>query len=188
MKFIARKSVALRGEPVIPGDKSISHRSLIIASQAIGKSKITGLLEGEDVLATAQALRELGVEVERNGETWVVNGVGVGGLSEPSRIIDMGNSGTAVRLLMGLVAGHGFNTFFTGDDSLRSRPMARVTKPLTADGCELHHTRKRAIANCGRKVLLTQFRLNMSYQLPLPQVKSAIISSRAKLAGRNYSD
>ena len=126
---------ALSGAVPLPGDKSISHRSLMLAAMAVGQSRIEGLLEGEDVLATAAALRCLGVEVTRD-ETggWQVWGVGVGGLAEPDRVLDMGNAGTGARLLMGLLAGHPFTSFLSGDASLRSRPMRRVAEPLTRMG------------------------------------------------------
>jgi len=121
-----KKDVALKGEIVVAGDKSISHRSLIFASLAHGKSKITGLLEGEDVLKTAAALRSMGVAIEKNSDHWMVNGSGVGGLTEPTDVLDMGNSGTSARLMAGLVTPYNFTSFFTGDASLRKRPMNRV--------------------------------------------------------------
>jgi 3-phosphoshikimate 1-carboxyvinyltransferase len=122
---------ALSGAAPLPGDKSISHRSLMLAAMAVGESRIEGLLEGEDVLATAGALRAMGVEIERlRPGSWRAWGVGVGGLAEPEGVLDMGNAGTGARLLMGLLAGHAFTSFLSGDASLRSRPMRRVIEPL----------------------------------------------------------
>lgn len=126
---------ALSGAVPLPGDKSISHRSLMLAAMAVGESRVEGLLEGEDVLATAGALRRLGVEVARDAlGAWRVWGVGVGGFAEPDQVLDLGNAGTGARLLMGLLAGHAFTSFLTGDASLRSRPMRRVAEPLTRMG------------------------------------------------------
>jgi 3-phosphoshikimate 1-carboxyvinyltransferase len=125
----------LKGDISIPGDKSISHRALILGASAIGETRITGLLEGGDVLRTAAALRYLGAGVERGADgVWHVHGRGVGGLDEPSAVLDMGNSGTGARLLIGLVASHPFTSFFSGDESLRARPMKRVIEPLTRIG------------------------------------------------------
>lgn len=132
-----KKDIALKGEITVAGDKSISHRALIFAALAHGKSKITGLLEGEDVLKTAQALRLMGVSIEKNSEGWIINGSGVAGLSEPDDVLDMGNSGTAARLLAGLVCPYNFTSFFTGDASLRKRPMARVFEPITEFGAKI---------------------------------------------------
>ena len=119
----------------VPGDKSISHRALMVAAMAVGETTITGLLEGADGMATAAALDSLGVVSQRDEDgTWRVSGVGVGGLAEAHRALDLGNSGTAARLLIGLIATHPITTFFTGDASLRRRPMARVTEPVARMG------------------------------------------------------
>lgn len=135
----ARPSGPLRGTAAVPGDKSISHRALILGALAVGETRITGLLEGEDVLRTAAALRLLGAEIVRHGPgAWSVHGVGVGGLLEPEAVIDCGNSGTGVRLLMGAVATCPIAATFTGDASLVSRPMGRVTEPLALFGAEAH--------------------------------------------------
>lgn len=131
-----KKNHPLKGEVIVSGDKSISHRSLIFSSLAHGKSKITGLLEGEDVLKTAAALSLMGVEIERKSDHWIVNGSGVAGLVEPNDVLDMGNSGTAARLLAGLVAPYNFTSFFTGDNSLRKRPMNRVFEPIRQFGAQ----------------------------------------------------
>ena len=131
----SRRAQALTGDVRVPGDKSISHRGLILGAAAVGETRITGLLEGEDVLCTAKAVESLGATVERLGDgAWRVVGRGVGGLAEPGTVLDMGNSGTGVRLLMGLVAAHPFSTFFSGDPSLSRRPMERVMAPLRTMG------------------------------------------------------
>ena len=122
----------LRGTIRVPGDKSISHRALMFAGLAVGQSRITGLLEGEDVLATAAAMRQLGASILRGADgTWTVHGAGVGSLLEPRTALDMGNSGTSTRLLMGLVASHAITATFTGDASLSGRPMKRVIDPTS---------------------------------------------------------
>ncbi|MFB9225065.1 3-phosphoshikimate 1-carboxyvinyltransferase [Paracoccus cavernae] len=134
----AHKSGALTGEAAVPGDKSISHRALILGALAVGETTITGLLEGEDVIDTAKAMRAFGATVTRTGEgAWTVHGVGVGGFSEPEGVIDCGNSGTGVRLIMGAMATTPITTTFTGDASLSRRPMARVTDPLALFGSEI---------------------------------------------------
>ena len=131
------KAQSLSGSARVPGDKSISHRALMFGALAVGESTVHGLLEGEDVLRTADAMRALGAKIQRGDDgVWHLWGRGVGGLVEPDQILDMGNSGTGVRLLMGLVASYPFATFFTGDASLRSRPMKRVTDPLTQMGAQ----------------------------------------------------
>ena len=165
----------LAGRLGVPGDKSVSHRALILGAVAVGTTRIAGLLEGEDVLHTARALHRLGVPIERAGEaSWLVHGVGLGGLAEPEAVLDLGNSGTGARLLMGLVATHPFTSFFTGDESLCRRPMARVTAPLSEMGA-------RFVARDGARmplaVLGAEEPLPIEYRLPVPsaQVKSAIL-------------
>ncbi|MGZ9033415.1 MAG: 3-phosphoshikimate 1-carboxyvinyltransferase, partial [Rhodospirillales bacterium] len=116
--LLARPAGQLRGHLAAPGDKSISHRALILGASSVGETTISGLLEAGDVLATAGALSALGAGIARDGALWRVRGRGVGGLSEPDRVLDMGNSGTGARLLMGLVASHPFISFFCGDASL----------------------------------------------------------------------
>ena len=131
----ARRAGPLGGTARVPGDKSISHRALMFGALAIGRSTVEGLLEGEDVLRTAEAMRQMGATVEKHADgTWSVDGVGVGGLAEPAEVIDMGNAGTGARLVMGLVATHPITACFTGDASLRSRPMKRVIAPLSLFG------------------------------------------------------
>ena len=134
----SRQVTALRGTIYVPGDKSISHRSLILGGLAIGETRISGLLEGADVMATKDALIALGVEIEKNKNgDWLVIGVGLNGMVSPAMPLDLGNSGTGVRLLMGVVAGQGITATFTGDASLSSRPMARITDPLTSMGASI---------------------------------------------------
>jgi 3-phosphoshikimate 1-carboxyvinyltransferase len=164
----------------VPGDKSISHRSLMLGALAVGETVIEGLLEGEDVLRTAAAMRALGASAVRDGDgRWRVHGRGIGGLQEPGDVLDLGNAGTGARLLMGLLATHRLTAFLTGDASLRGRPMARVAKPLqefgarivARDGCRL----PLAIIGAAEPVPI-------SYRLPVAsaQVKSAVL-----LAGLN---
>jgi len=128
----------LRGTAAIPGDKSISHRALMLAAMARGRSRITGLCEGSDVHSTAAALRAMGVGIGRAGDAWEVDGVGTGCLLQPGQALDMGNSGTSTRLLMGLVASHPVTATFTGDPSLCRRPMDRIAAPLSRIGAEIH--------------------------------------------------
>lgn len=171
----AKTSPALTGHVTVPGDKSISHRALILGGVAVGRTEVTGLLEGEDVLHTAECMRRLGATVERLGNGhWQVDGVGVGGLSEPADILDMGNSGTGARLMMGLVAGHPITAVFTGDASLNRRPMARVTDPLSRMGA-------RFVGRAGGRLPLAvvgaRAPMPIEYRLPVAsaQVKSAIL-------------
>ncbi|TRD12414.1 3-phosphoshikimate 1-carboxyvinyltransferase [Erythrobacter insulae] len=170
----------LRGTIRVPGDKSISHRALMFSSLAIGESTIHGLLEGEDVLATAAAMRQLGADIERTGEgDWRVNGAGLGSLLEPKNALDMGNSGTSTRLLMGLLASHGFASTFIGDASLSGRPMKRVIDPLGQMGASFE-------ASTGGTLPLMMRGASpavpITYRLPVAsaQVKSAVL-----LAGLN---
>ena len=168
----------LSGTHRVPGDKSISHRALMFGALAIGTTEIAGLLEGEDVLRTAAAMRALGATVEQRGAgAWRVSGRGVGGLVEPADVLDMGNSGTAARLLCGLLAGHPIFAVMTGDASLRKRPMLRVTAPLSATGASFW-TREG-----GRLPLAVQGAveaLPLDYRLP---VASAQVKSACLLAG-----
>src|SRR6185437_12181449 len=125
----------LAGDITVPGDKSISHRALMMGGMAVGETVIEGLLEGEDVLRTAAAMRALGATAERgNDGTWRIRGRGIGGAVEPADVLDLGNSGTGARLLLGVLATCPFTSFLTGDASLRRRPMARVTTPLSMFG------------------------------------------------------
>jgi len=170
----------LKGSIRVPGDKSISHRSIMLGALAVGETRVTGLLEGEDVLATAAAMRAMGASVERVGDgEWRVNGVGVGALLQPEGPVDMGNSGTSTRLLMGLVASHPINVSFTGDASLSKRPMGRVIDPLSEMGASFE------ASEGGRLPLIVRGAspaVPITYRLPVAsaQVKSAIL-----LAGLN---
>ena len=176
----SRKSGPLRGTVTVPGDKSVSHRTLIFGAMTVGETRATGLLEGQDVLDTASAMRALGAEVIRHGEgEWSIHGVGVGGFAEPEDVIDCGNSGTGVRLIMGAVATSPLSVTFTGDASLRSRPMGRVTEPLALFGAQAH-------GRAGGRLPLTLVGaaspVPVRYEVPVPsaQVKSAVM-----LAGLN---
>jgi 3-phosphoshikimate 1-carboxyvinyltransferase len=169
----------------VPGDKSISHRALLFGALSVGETRVTGLLEGEDVLRTAAAMRAMGAEIERvggdkaGGSEWRVWGVGVGGLGEPADVLDMGNAGTGARLVMGLVASHDFTAVFTGDASLRRRPMGRVMEPLGRIGAGFAG---RSGGRLPMAVTGTAHPLPIEYELPVAsaQVKSAVL-----LAGLN---
>ena len=170
----------LHGTAVVPGDKSISHRALLFGALAVGRTTVTGLLEGEDVLNTAAAMRAYGATVTRLGAGhWQVDGVGVGGLMEPAQVLDMGNSGTGARLIMGLAATAPFQSIFTGDASLCKRPMKRVSEPLSQFGAQLH---MRSGGRLPLAVVGTAEPLPVTYRLPVAsaQVKSAVL-----LAGLN---
>lgn len=170
----------LKGMASVPGDKSISHRSLIFGAMAVGETKITGLLEGQDVLDTASAMRAFGATVTRQGEgAWSVSGVGVGGFQEPADVIDCGNSGTGVRLIMGCMATTAMTATFTGDASLRKRPMGRVTDPLSLFGAQAYG---RKGGRLPMTVVGAANPIPVRYALPVAsaQVKSAVL-----LAGLN---
>lgn len=173
-KLTSHQSKSLSGTITVPGDKSISHRALIFASQAVGRTEISGLLESEDVLNTRKCLEKLGVKISKQENKYIVDGVGVGGLSEPNDFLDCGNSGTGCRLLMGLVAPYNFRTFFTGDESLRSRPMRRVINPLQLMGT---HFEARDENLLPLMVKGSDTMLPIEYELPVAsaQVKSAIL-------------
>ncbi|MFM9897115.1 3-phosphoshikimate 1-carboxyvinyltransferase [Sphingorhabdus sp.] len=173
----------LRGTLKVPGDKSISHRALMLSALAVGTSNISGLLEGEDVLATAAAMRAMGAHIERNGEgSWTVHGVGVGGLMQPSGALDMGNSGTSTRLLMGLVASHRLTATFIGDASLSKRPMGRVIDPLSQMGAEFTASPGGMLPLMVRGLVPA---IPISYRLPVAsaQVKSAVLLAGLNIAG-----
>ena len=171
----ARPPMPLTGKIRVPGDKSISHRALMLGALAVGRTEISGLLEGEDVLATAAAVNALGAHANRAGDgRWTVDGVGIGGLTEPQDLIDLGNSGTAARLLLGILATHPLTAFVTGDASLRRRPMGRVVDPLSRFGA-------RFVTREGARLPLAisgaSDPIPISYHLPVPsaQVKSAVL-------------
>src|SRR5712671_5330308 len=176
----SRPAAPLSGTISVPGDKSISHRALMFGALAIGHTEIRGLLEGEDVLATAAALRAMGADIVREADgQWRVDGVGLGGLAEPGDVIDLGNSGTAARLLLGILATHPFTAFVTGDASLRTRPMGRVIDPLSRFGTQF---RSREGGRLPLAVIGAGSPVPIVYRLPVPsaQVKSAVL-----LAGLN---
>ena len=178
--LLSRAHGPLAGDIRAPGDKSVSHRALILSALATGRSTVRGLLLADDVMRTAAALRQAGVAVARGDDgAWRVDGVGVGGLAEPPDVLDLGNSGTGARLLMGVLAAHPFASVLSGDKSLRARPMARVAEPLARMGARLE----------GRGGMRLPIRvegaidpLPIEYRLPVPsaQVKSAVL-----LAGLN---
>lgn len=176
----SRKSPPLKGVADVPGDKSISHRSLILGAMAVGETQIAGLLEGQDVLDTGRAMQAFGAEVTNHGQgNWSVHGVGVGGFVEPDQVIDCGNSGTGVRLIMGAMATSPITATFTGDASLNGRPMGRITDPLALFGAQSYGRK-------GGRLPLTVVGaaspVPVRYTVPMPsaQVKSAVL-----LAGLN---
>ena len=171
----ARRGGPLKGAVAVPGDKSISHRALMFSALAAGRSRVRGLLEADDVMATAAALRALGARVERLGAgEWQIDGAGIGGLTTPDDVLDFGNSGTGARLVAGIVAGHPIRAVFTGDESLRQRPMKRIVEPLSRMGAEFD------AAPGGRLPLVVRGAAPpcpIRYRLPVAsaQVKSAIL-------------
>ncbi|MDW4498675.1 3-phosphoshikimate 1-carboxyvinyltransferase [Sulfitobacter sp. D35] len=174
----------LRGTAEVPGDKSISHRALILGALSVGETRISGLLEGQDVLDTAKAMRAFGAEVTNlGGGNWTVHGVGVGGFAEPANVIDCGNSGTGVRLIMGAMATSPITATFTGDASLNKRPMARVTDPLALFGTQ-------AVGRSGGRLPMTligaEDPVPVRYTVPVPsaQVKSAVLLASLNAPGQ----
>ena len=177
------RSPALTGTITVPGDKSISHRALMLSALAVGQSRIEGLLEGHDVLATAAAMRAMGADIVRDDAgIWHVHGVGVGGLMQPQTALDMGNSGTSTRLLMGLIASHPITATFIGDASLSKRPMARVIDPLSLMGADITATSGDRLPLMLRGACPA---VPITYRLPVAsaQVKSAILLAGLNIAG-----
>jgi len=175
------RATTLKGHVRVPGDKSISHRSLIFGALATGTTRIRGLLEGEDVINTARAVSALGAPAAKDGDTWIVTGRGVGGLAQPAKPIDFGNSGTGTRLMMGVIAGHPITVTMTGDASLSKRPMRRVLDPLKTMGLEIIEDRQTLpLTLRGSDALVP-----IVYELPVPsaQVKSAILLAGLHAAG-----
>jgi 3-phosphoshikimate 1-carboxyvinyltransferase len=179
----AHPSERLTGRARVPGDKSISHRAVMLGGLAVGETRISGLLEGEDVLSTAAAMRQLGAEIERKEDgAWRIWGRGLGALCEPSDVLDLGNSGTSARLLSGILASHPIVSVMTGDASLRRRPMGRVTVPLGRMGAQF-------ITREGGRLPMTvvgsDSLLPLRYKLPVAsaQVKSAILLAGLNTAG-----
>jgi 3-phosphoshikimate 1-carboxyvinyltransferase len=177
---VARQSEALRGKARVPGDKSISHRSFMFGGLASGETRITGLLEGEDVMRTGEAMKAMGARIEKNGNEWIINGVGNGCLLEPQAPLDFGNAGTGSRLTMGLVGTYDMETTFIGDASLSGRPMGRVLEPLRQMGVQV------VKAAPGDRMPITlrgpKHAAPITYRVPMAsaQVKSAVL-----LAGLN---
>ncbi len=183
-KLISSPNSALTGKVRVPGDKSISHRALMLSALAVGRSEVRGLLEGDDVLATAAAMRAMGATINRLADGhYEVYGVGVGGLTSPDDIIDMGNSGTSTRLLLGLIASHDITVTMTGDASLRSRPMGRVMDPLGEFGAEFSARDDRFLP---LTISGTAQPLVLDYSPPMAsaQVKSAVLLAGLNTPGR----
>ena len=172
---IARPVTPFSGTVSVPGDKSISHRTLVLGGLAVGETTVRGLLEGEDVLATACAMKLLGAHVQRDAcAVWRINGCGVSGLKEPDGVLDLGNAGTAARLLCGVAAGHTFTTFISGDSSLSRRPMKRVMEPLEEMGARFvcRNGNRLPMAVTGGDPLLP---IHHELRVPSAQVKSAVL-------------
>ncbi|MEH3104046.1 MAG: 3-phosphoshikimate 1-carboxyvinyltransferase [Sphingomonas phyllosphaerae] len=181
--FTVPSPARLAGRIRVPGDKSISHRSLMLSALAVGESRVEGLLEGEDVLATAAAMRAMGATIERGDDgIWRIHGVGVGGLLQPTQALEMGNSGTSTRLLMGLVASHPITATFTGDASLSARPMARVTVPLAQMGASFEASPGTRLPLMVRGACPA---VPIEYELPVAsaQVKSAVLLAALNTPG-----
>ncbi len=181
--YISSKSTALSGHIKIPGDKSISHRAVMFGGIAEGETLIYGLLNSDDVMCTAQAMREMGAKVSNRGDgVWSIHGVGKGGLKSPKKPLDMGNSGTSTRLLLGLLSGYDVTAEFVGDASLSKRPMARVTDPLTQMGATFKSDGKDGLP----LTMQGSSSLNeITYKLPVAsaQVKSALILAALNAQG-----
>ena len=179
-KFFSSKSSDLNGEITVPGDKSISHRCVILSSLAIGESKINGLLDSSDVNCTINAMRSFGASIYMSSnDECTVNGIGIGSLRQPDNPLDFGNSGTAVRLILGLVSTYPIETHFTGDDSLTQRPMRRVTDPLTDFGANFHLRNKEFLPIVVKGANLA---IPITYEM---EVASAQVKSAILLAGLN---
>ena len=179
-KFIAKPASSLSGDLKVPGDKSISHRSIMLGSLANGVTKVTGFLEGEDALSTLKAFQAMGVKIERDGDNVTIHGVGINGLKKPSAPLDLGNSGTSIRLMSGILAAQAFDCELHGDESLSKRPMGRVINPLTEMGAVIK-------SNDGKpplKITGGQKLKGIHYDLP---VASAQVKSCVLLAGL-YAD
>jgi len=179
-KFIAKPASSLSGNLKVPGDKSISHRSIMLGSLANGVTKVTGFLEGEDALSTLKAFQAMGVKIERDGDNVTIHGVGIHGLKKPSAPLDLGNSGTSIRLMSGILAAQAFDCELHGDESLSKRPMGRVINPLTEMGAVIE-------SNDGKpplKITGGQQLKGIYYDLP---VASAQVKSCVLLAGL-YAD
>jgi 3-phosphoshikimate 1-carboxyvinyltransferase len=172
--FLCNPGGQLGGEIRVPGDKSISHRSIILSSIADGSSQISGFLQGEDSLNTIAAFQQMGVNIERDRDRVKVDGVGLRGLAAPAVDLEMGNSGTAMRLLLGLLAGQQFDSCLVGDRSLSSRPMGRVIDPLTAMGARIE---AQAGGRAPLRIRASQGLTGIEYDMPMAsaQVKSCLL-------------
>ena len=181
--IISKKSFRLAGYAKVPGDKSISHRALIISSMCIGQSKIKGLLESEDVFATMNALKTLGVKIEKSNGYWFVNGVGIFGFKEPTEYLDLGNSGTGARLILGAIMGSSILANLKGDASLSKRPMGRILTPLKMMGAKIisSNNEKLPITIKGPKEV---FPINYSSKISSAQIKSSILLSGLAASGK----
>ena len=177
MNFLVKKGNGLAGEISIPGDKSISHRSIILASLAEGGSRIYGLLEGEDCLATIEVFKKMGVGISLKDGICLVDGKGIEGLKEPDQVLDFGNSGTSVRLCAGLLSAQRFSSVLIGDESLSTRPMQRIVDPLTSMGANISASDKGTLPITINSVKSLQ---SIEYSLP---VASAQVKSCLMLAG-----
>lgn len=179
-KFIAKPATTLSGELKIPGDKSISHRSIMLGSLSEGVTKVSGFLEGEDALSTLKAFQAMGVKIEREDDNVTIHGVGIHGLKKPEKPLDLGNSGTSIRLMSGILAAQAFDSELVGDESLSKRPMGRVINPLKDMGAVIQ-------SNDGKpplKITGGQSLKGIHYDLP---VASAQVKSCVLLAGL-YAD
>ena len=183
---IARKSQALKGSARVPGDKSISHRAFMFGGLASGETRITGLLEGEDVMRTGEAMKAFGARIAKNGDEWVIQGAGNGCLLQPEAPLDFGNAGTGSRLTMGLVGTYDMETTFIGDASLSGRPMGRVLEPLRQMGVQVLK------ASPGDRMPITlrgpKSAAPISYRVPMAsaQVKSAVLLAGLEHAGHYH--
>ena len=181
--ILSGKSSGIKGSLNVPSDKSISHRALILGSLAVGKTYIKGLLESEDIFKTLEALKALGVDIYKEKKYWIVHGVGIGGFCEPDNVIDCGNSGTTVRLLMGIISTCPIKATLTGDGSLRKRPMDRIVKPLSQFGAvfSTNFDYKLPINIIGTSDPLP---INYDLKVPSAQVKSSILLAGLNVKGR----
>ena len=184
MKYIlSQQSSSLIGSPQVPGDKSISHRALIIGSMCIGTTYIEGLLESEDVFSTMNALRMLGVEIVLSNNKWVIKGVGLSGFRGTDEYIDLGNSGTGIRLILGAIMGSNILVNFKGDASLSKRPMERVLTPLKLMGAKVISSKngKLPITIKGPEEVLS---INYISKISSAQIKSSILLSGLSASGK----
>ncbi len=184
--LISKAAPPLSGTARVPGDKSISHRALMFGGIAKGETTVRGLLEGEDVLRTAEAMRLMGATVtRRSDDIWSIIGNGVGALTEPASVLDLGNAGTGARLLMGLVSTHPFVSIFTGDASLCARPMKRVVEPLSKTGAQFFGRKGQKLPMA---VVGAEKPVAISYEVPVAsaQVKSAVLLGRPQHRGRDH--